>query len=46
MVSSMGAGAGSPDSDDVFEVYTWAKGQADKAVAERDVDLTIVRPAG
>jgi uncharacterized protein YbjT (DUF2867 family) len=44
MVSSMGAGAGSPDSDDVFEVYTWAKGQADEAVAERDVDLTIVRP--
>jgi uncharacterized protein YbjT (DUF2867 family) len=44
MVSSMGAGAGSPDSDDVFEVYTWAKGQADQAVTSRDLDATIVRP--
>jgi uncharacterized protein YbjT (DUF2867 family) len=44
MVSSMGAGSGSPDSDDVMEVYNWAKGQADEAVAERDLDLTIVRP--
>ena len=44
LVSSMGAGAGSPDSDDVFEVYTWAKGQAEEAVSERDLDVTIVRP--
>jgi uncharacterized protein YbjT (DUF2867 family) len=44
LVSSMGAGAGSPDSDDVFEVYTWAKGQAEGAVKERDLDVTIVRP--
>jgi len=44
LVSSMGAGAGSPDSDDVFEVYTWAKGQAEEAVKERDLDVTIVRP--
>jgi uncharacterized protein YbjT (DUF2867 family) len=44
MVSSMGAGGGSPDSDDVFEVYTWAKGQAEQAVSERDLDVTIVRP--
>lgn len=44
MVSSMGAGSGSPESADVFEVYSWAKGQADEAVAERDLDLTIVRP--
>lgn len=44
MVSSMGAGLGSPDSDDVFEVYSWAKGQADEAVTARDLDVTIVRP--
>jgi uncharacterized protein YbjT (DUF2867 family) len=44
MVSSMGAGSGSPDSDDVFEVYSWAKGQADEAVTARDLDVTIVRP--
>lgn len=46
MVSSMGAGSGSPDSDDVFEVYTWAKGEADEAVTARDLDVTIVRPGG
>ncbi len=46
MVSSMGAGSGSPDSDDVFEVYTWAKGQADEAVTARGLDVTIVRPGG
>ncbi|MDQ3628434.1 MAG: SDR family oxidoreductase [Actinomycetota bacterium] len=46
MVSSMGAGTGSPDSDDVFEVYSWAKGQADEAVRERDLDVTIVQPGG
>jgi uncharacterized protein YbjT (DUF2867 family) len=40
----MGAGAGSPGSDDVFEVYTWAKGQAEEAVKERDLDVSIVRP--
>jgi uncharacterized protein YbjT (DUF2867 family) len=28
----------------VFEVYTWAKGQAEQAVSERDLDVTIVRP--
>jgi uncharacterized protein YbjT (DUF2867 family) len=44
MVSSMGAGSGSPDSEDVFEVYSWAKGQADEAVMARDLDVTIVRP--
>lgn len=46
MVSSMGAGTGSPDSEDVFEVYSWAKGQADDAVRERDLDATIVQPGG
>lgn len=46
MVSSMGAGSGSPHSDDVFEVYTWAKGQADEAITARDLDVTIVRPGG
>lgn len=44
IVSSMGAGSGSPDSDDVMQVYNWAKGQADDAVSERDLDVTIVRP--
>ena len=44
MVSSMGAGTGSPDSDDAFEVYSWAKGEADDAVRERDLDVTIVQP--
>lgn len=44
MVSSMGAGTGSPDSDDVFEVYSWAKGQADDAVRARVLDATIVQP--
>jgi uncharacterized protein YbjT (DUF2867 family) len=40
----MGAGSGSPDSHDVMDVYNWAKGQADDAVSERDLDVTIVRP--
>jgi uncharacterized protein YbjT (DUF2867 family) len=44
VVSSMGAGSGSPDSHDVMDVYNWAKGQADDAVSERDLDVTIVRP--
>ena len=44
IVSSMGAGTGSPDSDDIMEVYSWAKGQADDAVRERDLDVTVVRP--
>lgn len=44
MVSSMGAGSGSPDSDDVMDVYQWAKGQAEEAVADRDLELTILRP--
>jgi uncharacterized protein YbjT (DUF2867 family) len=44
VVSSMGAGSGSPDADDVMDVYNWAKGEADDAVVERDLDVTIVRP--
>ena len=44
IVSSMGAGTGSPDSDDVMEVYSYAKGQADDAVRARDLDVTVVRP--
>lgn len=44
IVSSMGAGTGSPDSDDVMAVYQWAKGQADDAVRERELDVTVVRP--
>jgi uncharacterized protein YbjT (DUF2867 family) len=44
IVSSMGAGTGSPDSEDVMEVYSWAKGEADDAVRTRDLDVTVVRP--
>lgn len=46
VVSSMGAGEGDPDSDDVFQVYLAAKGQADDAVRESGLDWTIVRPGG
>ncbi|WP_370618998.1 SDR family oxidoreductase [Mumia sp. Pv 4-285] len=44
MVSSMGAGRGDANSDDVFEVYLAAKGAADDAVRESGLDWTIVRP--
>jgi nucleoside-diphosphate-sugar epimerase len=44
VVSSMGAGQGDADSDDVFQVYLAAKGEADDAVRESGLDWTIVRP--
>jgi nucleoside-diphosphate-sugar epimerase len=44
VVSSIGADSGDPASDDVFQVYLRAKGEADAAVRERDLDWTIVRP--
>ncbi|KAA1423603.1 NAD(P)H-binding protein [Mumia zhuanghuii] len=44
MISSMGAGRGDVDSDDVFQVYLAAKGEADDAVRESGLDWTIVRP--
>ncbi|GAA0991729.1 SDR family oxidoreductase [Subtercola frigoramans] len=46
LVSSMGADASLPDSDDVFQVYLRAKGEADEAVRSRDLDYTIIRPGG
>ena len=44
MVSSMGADDYDATSDDVFQVYLRAKGEADAAVRHRDLDWTIVRP--
>lgn len=44
MVSSMGAGKGDPDSDDVFQVYLAAKGAADDALRDSQLDWTVVRP--
>jgi nucleoside-diphosphate-sugar epimerase len=35
-----------PDDLDVFRIYQRAKGAADAAVRERDLDWTIVRPGG
>ena len=46
VVSSMGADDGDAASDDVFQVYLRAKGEADAAVRERDLDWTIIRPGG
>lgn len=46
VVSSMGADDGDADSDDVFQVYLVAKGEADAAIRELDLDWTIVRPGG
>lgn len=44
MVSAMAADEGDPDSDDVFQVYLAAKGAADAALRESQLDWTIVRP--
>ena len=44
VVSSVGADGGDADSDDVMQVYLYAKGAADSAVRELDLDATIVRP--
>ncbi len=46
IVSSMGADGGDENSDDIFEVYLWAKGAADAAVRERDLEWTVIRPGG
>ncbi|QMW67639.1 NAD(P)H-binding protein [Mumia sp. ZJ1417] len=46
VVSSMGAGQGDASSDDVFQVYLAAKGEADDAVRASALDWTIVRPGG
>lgn len=44
IVSSMNADNYDPDSDDEFQIYLHAKGDADAAVRTRDLDWTIVRP--
>jgi nucleoside-diphosphate-sugar epimerase len=56
LVSAMGAVPPGPDEDlvapesasdeDVFALYLKAKGAADAAVAERDLDWVVVRPGG
>lgn len=43
MISAMGAAA-PPDGDEVFSVYLRAKARADQALADSDLDWTIVRP--
>jgi uncharacterized protein YbjT (DUF2867 family) len=45
MVSSKGADPNAP-GDDVFAVYTRAKGEADEALRASGLDHTIVRPGG
>lgn len=44
MISAMGADDADPHSDDVFQIYLAAKGAADEAVRESQLDWTIVRP--
>ena len=44
VISSVGADSYDGASDDPFQVYLRAKGEADAAVRERDLDWTIVRP--
>ncbi|HJR39113.1 MAG TPA: NAD(P)H-binding protein [Nocardioidaceae bacterium] len=46
MVSSMGTEQADPDSDDIFQVYLRAKKAADDDLRRRDLDWTVVRPAG
>ncbi len=43
MVSAMGTDD-PPDGDDVFDVYLRAKSRADAALADSDLDWTIIRP--
>ena len=44
VISSVGADSYDVASDDPFQIYLRAKGEADAAVRERDLDWTIVRP--
>ena len=44
MISAMSADEGDPESDDIFQIYLVAKGDADRAVRESGLDWTIVRP--
>jgi uncharacterized protein YbjT (DUF2867 family) len=43
IVSSMGADANA-EGDDVFAVYLRAKGEADEALRQSDLDWTVIRP--
>ena len=44
VISSVGADSYDAASEDPFQVYLRAKGEADAAVRERNLDWTIVRP--
>lgn len=44
MISAMAVDDADPNSDDVFQIYLAAKGAADKALRESQLDWTIVRP--
>lgn len=44
MISAMGADDADPHSDDVFQIYLAAKGAADDAVRESQLEWTVVRP--
>ena len=44
VISSVGADSYDATSDDPFQTYLRAKGEADAAVRERDLDWTILRP--
>lgn len=46
MVSALATDDYDPDSDDVFQVYSRAKSEADADLRRRDLDWTIVRPGG
>ena len=44
MISAMGADDADPHSDEVFQIYLAAKGAADAAVRESQLEWTVVRP--
>ena len=46
VVSAIGTDDFDPESDDIFQLYSRAKSEADASVRERDLDWTIVRPGG
>ena len=46
VISAIGTDDFDPDSDDIFQLYSRAKSEADAAVRSRDLDWTIVRPGG
>jgi uncharacterized protein YbjT (DUF2867 family) len=45
LVSSIGADRWDPESNDGFQLYLRAKGEADENIRARDLDWTIIRPA-